>query len=146
MRIYEIKTNAKKKRGFTLVELLVVITIIGVLASLILVSLQKAKVKARKTSALASLASVMGELSVCDEDSGEALGGSAPTSATPICCEDDTCAAALSGHSQNWPDISATGFSYDVPANSLLAANYTYSASNPDGEVVSCDFSTKACQ
>lgn len=48
--------NAKNKsRGFTLIELLVVIAIIGLLASIVLVSLNSVRIKARDVSRKASL-------------------------------------------------------------------------------------------
>lgn len=48
----------KKNKGFTLIELLVVIAIIGILSSIVLVSLQSAREGARNTQRVAQLNSI----------------------------------------------------------------------------------------
>ena len=138
----------KNKNGFTLIELLIVIAIIGILASIVLVSLSSARAKAQKASALSSVSSVIGELTMCADEGGEAIAVAPTGGTTPICCEDDTCADVFTGHeSQIWPNITATGYDYDVPANSLSGLDYTYSATNATTtETISCDFATKSCQ
>lgn len=69
-----------KKKGFTLIELLIVIAIIGILASIVLVSLNNARLKARDAefkSATSSL--VAGYVIYCDEVSSGVVGAVAPT-------------------------------------------------------------------
>lgn len=50
-----IETSSKRTQGFTLIELLVVIAIIGVLAAVVLASLNSAREKARNVSYLAQV-------------------------------------------------------------------------------------------
>lgn len=57
----------KKNKGFTLIELLVVIAIIGVLSSVVLASLNSARVKAKTAAFKAEMSSILpGLIVICD--------------------------------------------------------------------------------
>ena len=62
------------KRGFTLIELLVVIAIIGILSSVVLVSLNSARVKAANTSIKSNLTTIRGQAELWYDDNGNKYG------------------------------------------------------------------------
>lgn len=60
--------KAKNRKGFTLIELLVVIAIIGILSSVILISLGGARTKARTAATRATLTDLRAGIATCCTD------------------------------------------------------------------------------
>lgn len=63
-----LKISDKKNKGFTLIELLVVIAIIGLLASIVLVSLGPARAKSRDAKRQADLKQINLAMEMCYDD------------------------------------------------------------------------------
>ena len=65
--------NPNSRNGFTLVELLVVISIIGVLASIVMVSVNSVRASARMTRAKADLQQIMKAIEIARDNSNATL-------------------------------------------------------------------------
>ena len=85
-----LKTKAKKQNGFTLIELMVVVAIVGVLSAVGLPQLTKAQDKAKDSAAVATLTNAAKECSL-DLITGEATPTDFSTFSPTITgdCEDD---------------------------------------------------------
>ncbi|MEX2052427.1 MAG: prepilin-type N-terminal cleavage/methylation domain-containing protein [Candidatus Paceibacterota bacterium] len=109
------------KRGFTLIELLVVVAIIGILSSVVLASLNSARVKARDVKRKAELRQITTALELYYDSYGlyppyrpaSSCGGSRPDWATSICTE------------SNWlsTDINFLNFMPSLPKDPLNKIN-----------------------
>jgi prepilin-type N-terminal cleavage/methylation domain-containing protein len=67
------------KKGFTLIELLVVIAIIGILASIVLVSLNDARNKGYDTQVKSDISQIRNAMEICYDTNGGAYGASCNT-------------------------------------------------------------------
>ena len=127
----KIKINFQReresKKGFTLIELLIVIAIIGILSSIVLVSLNSARDKAKISKALASCQSVSKLIEICQTGGSNAI--------IPSSASGNPGSVICSGGLEIYPDISDTGFYYhtDVFYSNYNTGQYAFTASGTVG-------------
>ena len=138
----------KKNKGFTLIELLVVIAIIGILASVVLVSLNSSREKAKRAAAIADMKGVMTYLTMCKEDEGFGFTDAAQIAGTTFVCQDsNTDNFVKTGHEGIfWPDLTSTGWTYNQPTGLLSDDTYVFTASKLDQTDIVCTFANGVCE
>ncbi len=87
------------KKGFTLIELLVVIAIIGILASIVLVSLNSARQKGYDTQVKSDLAQARNVMEMCyDNQGGTYVGCLASAAVVDVLNNNPACSALYAGN------------------------------------------------
>ncbi len=112
------------KKGFTLIELLVVIAIIGILASIVLVSLNSARIKSRDANRVASLQEMAKAIALVDTDPVQAMG-----ICTGAHVDASTCSGPAGLNFANYKDPVTPG----TPCVVASGAACQYSISKVDG-------------
>lgn len=125
----------KQRKGFTLVELLVVISIIGLLSTLAVVALNQARVRARDVKRLSDIKQVQTALELYYADAG-----AYPVEASAITLGDDTHDVLTEDGFENDTAATGTNVLMKVPKNAASPVTTGYDYVSADGSTYTITF------
>lgn len=132
--------NVYMKKGFTLVEILVIVAIIALLSTAILVSIEQSKRNARMNGAKTSLKTILPAIVAC-VDGGGAI--------SPRVANTDICSTSAGLSNAKWPALSY-GYSYGAGIYNSTSCNFkinTGSDMTPLGNTfITCSCLTQICE
>ena len=130
----------KSNSGFTLIELMTVIAIIGILASAIMISLSVQKKRATVNRVLTEMSGIMENIYLCKSDDGT-IGNPGTHGLGNVC--------SLGPNYGTWPDVSDTvlgnGMGFSIYHTNLNSGSWAYWASGTGTEVVCCNSKSGKC-
>jgi prepilin-type N-terminal cleavage/methylation domain-containing protein len=128
-------SEKEKKPGFTLIEILIVVGIIALLATIILASVSNSKKNARLANAKTAVRSALPIIISC-KDSGGIVAVPPPSGNILIC---------NSGYPASfWPPLEA-GYLY-VGGAGYDTRDCNFAISNPDGPNIICNCISQTCR
>ena len=119
----------KNKKGFTLIELMVVISIVSLLSSIVLAAFSSSRDKAKIAAALQVAGGIMPAVESCSLENGGGIASPTDNSSGggSIC--------TTGSNPSTWPPLGSSGYTYNAPAKSdVTDGKYKFtltSASNP---------------
>lgn len=121
----------KNKKGFTLIEILIVVSIIMILSSIILVNINNSRKNARIKSAMTSAQSSLNIIVSCNDAEG--------TVTVPPVAGDQIC--DIIHPDSKWAPL-PSGYTYDGTGDFSHECDFNV---NGDGATINCQCETMAC-
>ena len=136
----------KNKSGFTLIEIMVAIAIVGIMSAVVLVSMKSFGAKARSAKALAQLSSALPGMISCW---GNNYVVKNPASGGAICKLPGMGGADIASYG-NWPSLSGDFVNYSYTAQDVSSSSgwffYAQSDSSHDNLRICCNDAMKSCK